>query len=72
MFSRIDVLNALSMGDLKIEPFEQRLLLPNSLKVRLDNELAIAKKGKTIRVYAIDVNEDAVKYLREKRAAQQS
>jgi len=46
MFSRVDVLNAMSMGDLKIEPFDVKLLLPNSLKVRLDNELAIAKKGK--------------------------
>ena len=46
MFSRVDVLNAMSMGDLKVEPFDVKLLLPNSLKVRLDNELAIAKKGK--------------------------
>ncbi len=46
MFSRIDVLNAMSTGDLKIEPFDKQLLLPNSLKVRLDNELAIAKKGR--------------------------
>lgn len=46
MFSRVDVLNAMSMDDIRIEPFDERLLLPNSLKVRLDSELAIAKKGK--------------------------
>jgi len=46
MFSRIDILNALNMGEIKVEPLDQKLLLPNSLKVRLDNELAIAKKGK--------------------------
>jgi len=46
MFSRVDVLNAMSMGDIRIEPFDAKLLLPNSLKVRLDNELAVAKKGK--------------------------
>jgi deoxycytidine triphosphate deaminase len=46
MFSKIDILNAMSTGDLVIEPFERQLLLPNSLKVRLDNELAITKKGR--------------------------
>lgn len=46
MFSKIDILNAMSMNDIKIEPFEADLLLPNSLKVRLDSEIAIAKKGK--------------------------
>ena len=46
MFSRIDILNALNMGEIKVDPLDQRLLLPNSLKVRLDSELAIAKKGK--------------------------
>ena len=46
MFSRIDILNAISTDDIKIEPFNQKLVLPNSVKVRLDSEIALTKKGK--------------------------
>jgi dCTP deaminase len=46
MFSRADILNAMSTRDLRVEPFDNKLVMPNSLKIRLDNEIALTKKGK--------------------------
>jgi len=45
MFSRKDILHAIRGRDLVIKPFDRRMLLPNSLKIRLDSEIATAKKG---------------------------
>lgn len=46
MYSRIDILNAVKKGDLKIKPFNKKMLQPNSLKVHLDNEIVVALKGR--------------------------
>jgi dCTP deaminase len=45
MLSKKDILFAIKKKELKVKPFDQAMLLPNSLKIRLDNEFAIAKGG---------------------------
>jgi dCTP deaminase len=66
MFSKIDILNAMSTGDLVIHPFDRKMLLPNSLIVRLDDEIAVAKKGK------VDLNhsKDYDKFFKNKKLKQ--
>lgn len=46
MYSRVDILKAIKKGEIKIIPFHQKNLQPNSYKLHLDNEIAIAKKGR--------------------------
>ena len=49
MMSDTDVLEAMEKGEIKVEPFERSLLGPDSLDIRLGNEMLISKGiGKTI------------------------
>ena len=46
MLSNVDIENELKSGNIKIIPFERKLLEPNSIYFRLDNKVAIPKGGK--------------------------
>ncbi len=46
MLSNIDIEKAIKEGDIKIIPFEKKLLEPNSIYFRLDNKFAIPKGGR--------------------------
>ena len=45
MLSNIDIENAVKSGEIKIVPFEKKLLEPNSIYFRLDNKIAVPKNG---------------------------
>lgn len=46
MYSRVDILKAIKRKDISIKPFNRKNLQPNSYKLHLDDEIAIAKKGR--------------------------
>ena len=46
MYSRIDIIKAVKKKDISIKPFSRGNLQPNSYKLHLDSEIAIAKKGR--------------------------
>lgn len=47
--SDLDLLEAMGKGDVKVEPFEKNFLGPDSLDIRLGNEILVSKTiGKTI------------------------
>ncbi|MBU0585900.1 dCTP deaminase [Candidatus Micrarchaeota archaeon] len=49
MMSDIDILEAMETQEIKVEPFEKSLLGPDSLDIRLGNEILVSKAiGKTI------------------------
>ncbi len=45
MLSNVDIVSAIESGEIKIIPFEKKLLEPNSIYFRLDNKFAIPKGG---------------------------
>ncbi|GEM_PF-4805915 len=49
MFSRVDIKKAISRGVLKISPYNEKNLQPNSYRLHLDSDIAIAKKGTVVR-----------------------
>lgn len=56
MYSHKDILRAIQMKKFIIEPFSHEMLEPNSVFVHIDDEIAIAKKGKVdpVRTKAYD------------------
>ena len=45
MLSKKDILLAMKRKELKVKPFDRKMLLPNSLKIRLDSEFAMLRGG---------------------------
>lgn len=49
LMSDVDVLDAMEKGEIGIEPFDRKLLGPDSLDIRLGNDILVSKTvGKTI------------------------